>query len=346
MKRWSGRLGRQMVRMVSLVCLGMLLMGLAACGGEETPGKAVAQAPKAKKPAVYGHDRDDGITRIVILAKADSERLASFASPQTVLNTQPMDSGVAQDRTHSSAVGEVLAANSLLRAAIRADSGGMDALVVSTSDERILTALREAVSIPVLSVGESGGHIAMQLGKRVVLVGRDVRHGERTAALLNRRGGMVRFVACAGESDVGLSQNVGVCIRDAGADTIVLLDDALGSRAEELAATLRDHGSAVTVVDAFAMAVLQAETLVRAGLSHSPVAYPRVQVPGEYSPAQGEHQKTPPATPQEPLQQTSELRVPDGTRSGAATQERPGSEPVAFVSERPSAFSALQRKHR
>lgn len=176
---------------------------------------------------------------------------------------------------------EALVGPPLLAEALKAEREGYDAIVIDCAADPALSAVREAVNIPVTSAGEAAFLYALGLGDRfsVVTVLKNtarVIEGKIRAYGLEGRMASVRFAnipvlhlhdtARAGAAILAEARRA---IEDDGAGVIVLGCTGMSPVAEQLQKQLE-----VPVVDPAVAALTLAESWVRMGLRHSKRCYP------------------------------------------------------------------------
>ncbi|CEL06500.1 hypothetical protein ASPCAL09677 [Aspergillus calidoustus] len=190
-----------------------------------------------------------------------------------------------------SRVDEAMAVPGMLAAALQAERDGAHALVISCMSDPGLDALREAVTIPVVSVAQvsmaTAASLAHNFGIVTVL--------DRAAPILRANaahcGYERRYVGCrsveipvleihsrAREVQEGLNRLALELVEREGAGAVILGCGGLMGCAGEIREFLAKRGIAVPVIDPLPTTVSFAVTLVEQGLSHSRVSYPQAQV--------------------------------------------------------------------
>ncbi len=182
---------------------------------------------------------------------------------------------------------EMLSAPYVVARAIEAEQQGIDAVIIDCMGDPGLDAARECVNIPVLGPGETGLHLAAMMGHKFcfVTVADSVRPMiEKHARIYGvaRQMTPVRVVDVPvldiNDSHEELVERMTreslAAIDDDHADVIVLGCTGFIGLGAELANNLRNAGKAAPVIDPLPATVMTAFALVRAGLSHSPLAYP------------------------------------------------------------------------
>jgi len=180
---------------------------------------------------------------------------------------------------------EALAAPYVVGRAIEAEQDRVDAVMIDCMGDPGLDAAREAVSIPVLGPGETSLHLAAMLGHRFCFV----TVLERIRPMIEKRARIygvadkmtpVRVIDVpvldiqeAEVTEKLVSESIEAITRDR-ADVIVPGCTGFVGVADELAARLRRAGHPVPVINPIRATVMTAFSLVRTGLSHSPLTYP------------------------------------------------------------------------
>lgn len=170
---------------------------------------------------------------------------------------------------------------------IRAQSEGVDAVVIDCMGDPGLRAAREVVSIPVLGPCETGMHIASMLGHRfsVLTVMRRLRAAfENTAAVagLSTKLASVRSVdipVLELEQDLDRTKAMLVmegvrAVEEDGAEALIFGCTGLMGCAASLREGLLARGIDVPVIDPIPTAVSVAAALVRSNLSQSKLTFP------------------------------------------------------------------------
>lgn len=180
-----------------------------------------------------------------------------------------------------SGVDDALVAVPLLQEARKAERDGCAAIVIDCAADPSVRAVREYVSIPVVSAGEAAFQYALGLGDRFSVVtvlpntARLIEERLRMYGLLLRVAS-VRYadVPVLGLEDMALAgerilEQARRAIDTDGADVIVLGCTGMSPVARRLQENLE-----VPVVDPAMAALTLAESLVRMGLTHSRRCYP------------------------------------------------------------------------
>jgi allantoin racemase len=176
-----------------------------------------------------------------------------------------------------------LAIPELLKTVEAAEAEGFHAVIISCFSDPGLEAARELVSIPVVGSSLCGMHAAAMLAPRFSVL--SPRSGGARSRELARRHGLEGFFASSrgiGLSVMELARDRETCLRQAeaaarlaveedGAEALVLgcMSMAFHSVAEDLQDRL-----GIPVVNPAPVSLGMAETLGRAGLSHSKRTYP------------------------------------------------------------------------
>ncbi|WP_029548387.1 aspartate/glutamate racemase family protein [Rhizorhabdus wittichii] len=182
---------------------------------------------------------------------------------------------------------ELFAGPEVVADAIRAQNAGADAIVIICMGDPALHAVREAVSIPVLGIGETAMHYAAMLGHKFsVLCTLDRRKAnyEMKARLygLDSKLASVRptnipVLDIHGDYESTLDRLVecaAAAIVEDGADVIVLGCGCFQDMDRMMEDRLRARGLAVPVIDSPPLTILSAAALARTRLTHSKHAYP------------------------------------------------------------------------
>ncbi len=182
---------------------------------------------------------------------------------------------------------EALAAPYVVGRAIEAEQDRVDAVMIDCMGDPGLEAAREAVSIPVLGPGETSLHLAAMLGHKfsfVTVLERIRPMIERRAKIYGVASKMtpVRVIHVPvlniEDNHEELVKKLTVesieAITKDHADVIVLGCTGFVGVAEELAERLRKSGHPAPVISPIRVTVMTAFTMLRTGLSHSPLTYP------------------------------------------------------------------------
>ncbi len=180
----------------------------------------------------------------------------------------------------------------VFRAGLRAEQEGYDAVCIDTVSDSGLSALRSALSIPVVGPGASSFHLACTLGRRfsVVTMWRQWVHlyekvfdehalWPRVASIrhIDTRPDTKELLAGKEEVVFGaLERECRRAVEEDDADVIVLGSTTMHASHAHLSAAL-----AVPVINPGLVAYKTAELLLEMGLSHSPTAYPPPEVPND-----------------------------------------------------------------
>jgi allantoin racemase len=182
---------------------------------------------------------------------------------------------------------DVLASPHIVELAQQAERNGFDAVVISCFFDPGLHAAREVVSIPVASAGESALHLASSLGHRIGIVTTVsnsipvIHHLVKVLGLEARLAtvrvtslGVLQLDGSENTVDALLKESLS-CVKEDGADVIVLGCTGMAEAAVALQDRIRSAGFDVPVVDPLRAAIQWAEALVRLRLRHSKVGYPQ-----------------------------------------------------------------------
>ncbi|RAH78788.1 hypothetical protein BO86DRAFT_421317 [Aspergillus japonicus CBS 114.51] len=190
-----------------------------------------------------------------------------------------------------SRVDEAMAVPGMLAAALQAEKAGAHALVISCMSDPGLSALREAVAIPVVGVAQVSMATAATLAHSFGIVTVLSRIAPILQANAAHCGYERQYVGCraveipvldvhrrAREVQDGLNRLALELVEQEGAGAVILGCGALLGCAGEIRGFLAERGMAVPVVDPLPTTVAFAVTLVEQGLSHSSVSYPPCQI--------------------------------------------------------------------
>jgi allantoin racemase len=186
-----------------------------------------------------------------------------------------------------SRVDEAIAVPGMIAAAVQAEKEGAQALVIDCMADPGLGALRESVEIPVLGVAQTSMAICASLASRFGIVTVLGRVAPLFGDLVATYGYESRYAGCRWvdipvleidqrqrEVQDGLARHALQLVRD-GADAIILGCTGFMGCAEAIRENLRAQGFAVPVIDPLPTTVSFAATLIRHGLSHSQVSFPK-----------------------------------------------------------------------
>ena len=170
--------------------------------------------------------------------------------------------------------------------AIQAEKDGADAIIIVCMGDPALHQTREAVSIPVIGPGETAMHYAAMLGHKFSIIPTLERriptyeyHAKKYG--LESRLASVR-PACISVLEIERDPNVlqtlvakaEAAVVEDHADVIILGCLGFQNLDRKVQQALAEKGHHVTVIDALPISIFTAATLVNAGLSHSPKAFP------------------------------------------------------------------------
>lgn len=173
----------------------------------------------------------------------------------------------------------------VLEAGLSAEDEGYDAVVIDTTTDSSIRALRSRLEIPVVGAGMTAYAVALVVGRRFSIVTYTDEHrflveDSLHSYELRDRCASVRAIGVppvledapqeAQEEEVErFVDEAQRAIKSDGADTILVASTTMHKAAAAMAAHLP-----VPVIDPGPMAIALAELLVRLGLSHSKLAYP------------------------------------------------------------------------
>lgn len=213
-----------------------------------------------------------------------AEELRHLEGPDLRITQSHLSQG---PETVESEYDELFSGPGVVANAIRAQNEGADAIVIVCMGDPALHATREAVSIPVLGIGETAMHYAAMLGHKFSILptlDRRKMAYESKARLYglesklasvrptnisvldiytDRGAAVDRLVDCAAKA-----------VTEDGADVIVLGCGSFQNMDRMLEDLLLKRGLAVPVIESTPLTVLTAAALARTKLSHSKHAYP------------------------------------------------------------------------
>lgn len=182
---------------------------------------------------------------------------------------------------------ELLSGPEVVADAIRAQNAGADAIVIICMGDPALHAAREAVTVPVLGIGETAMHYAAMLGHKFsILCTLDRRKTNYESKA--RQYGLESKLASVRPTNIPvldihsdhastldrLVDCAAAAVTEDGADVIVLGCGCFQDMDRMMEDRLRERGLAVPVIDSPPLTVLTAAALARTRLSHSKQAYP------------------------------------------------------------------------
>ncbi|MBO9626648.1 MAG: aspartate/glutamate racemase family protein [Microbacterium sp.] len=182
---------------------------------------------------------------------------------------------------------DAFAVPGIIDAAIRAEEAGAQAIVVNCMDDPGVDAAREVVRIPVVGVAEAAMHLALCLSGRFTIAtttADDVPIARELVARhrLDHRCASIRPI---GLPPLGLLDDDAetfrlfadaavAAIEQDGAEAIIAGCTLLADQVDRLDAHLLASGIDVPVIDPLLAGLHHAQTLVRLGVSHSPLGWP------------------------------------------------------------------------
>lgn len=213
-----------------------------------------------------------------------ANRLRHLESRNLCITQSHLDTGPA---SIESEYDELFAGPGIIGNAIRAQNEGADAIVIVCMGDPALHQAREAVTIPVLGLGETAMHYAAMLGhkfsilptldrRRMAYENKAKLYGleSKLASVRPTNIPVLEIEANGGKTFDRLVECAAAAVTDDGADTIILGCGCFQDMDRLLERTLAARGFDVPVIDAPALTVLTAATLVMTGLRHSKHAYP------------------------------------------------------------------------
>ncbi len=208
-------------------------------------------------------------------------RLDAWIGPGATAEIGLPQSGPASVESRTDAA---LTVPELLRNAMQAERDGFDALIVSCFSDPGMDAARELVSIPVLGSGICAMHVAALLGGRFSIMAPGKGGGSKAYenprkygfhdSYASTRGVGLSVMDLAKDRDGAVSRIAEIgrrAVDEDGADTLILgcMSMAFHDITEELSERI-----GAPVVNPVPASLGLAESLVRADLSHSRIAYP------------------------------------------------------------------------
>jgi allantoin racemase len=213
-----------------------------------------------------------------------TSRLLQFLRPTTFLDAVGLDEGPATIETE---LDEALATPGTLRRVAEAAESGCDAIIIECVGDPGLPAARELVAVPVLGPGQTGIHVSSMLGSRFSILVARPRGIAPMRSLVSHYGFQDRLASVRAigipidelgvvdhRSLDGLIAEAQLAIQDDGADVIMLGSTRMTGFAGPLSAHLVSDAVRTPVVDPLVSAVILAEGLVSARLSHHYVTSP------------------------------------------------------------------------
>jgi allantoin racemase len=220
-----------------------------------------------------------------VLGQAEIERRRAFLAARAAAGTEVLVwSNISAPPSIESAYDAARSVPALLDLAHKAETEGVDAMVIGCFSDPGLEAIREIVAMPVIGPGAAALHLAAQLGTRFSLITPSAAHGGRTLARMRELGLEARFTSVRGMGMAVLDlarDRAGALARIAeagrhaveqdGADILVLgcMSMAFLDVTGELQAEI-----GVPVVNPVLAALKTAEAVALMGLGHSKRAYP------------------------------------------------------------------------
>ncbi|WP_419420904.1 aspartate/glutamate racemase family protein [Legionella sp. D16C41] len=178
-----------------------------------------------------------------------------------------------------------LLAPGLIQQAIRAEKEDASAIVIDLMAEIALAAIREAVSIPVVSLPEVTMHVAAMMGRKFAII--NTTH-ELTAIQENlaRNYGLWNHLACvqgiqlhpqdnyaADETIQGLINQCYDAVVNKEADTLIFGSGRLIAYRDKINQGLRKKGINVTIIEPLPTGIYFAKFLADAKIAHSKQVY-------------------------------------------------------------------------
>lgn len=208
-------------------------------------------------------------------------RLREWAGPGVEVEVGLPDRGPGSIESRTEAL---LSVPALLERAERAEGEGFDAMIVSCYSDPGMEAARELTSIPVVGSGQASMHVAAQLGGRFSILAPREGAGSRAYENPRKYGLALNYASTRGtglsvmdlardrERTLARLAEVGRrAVEEDGADTLIL--GCMSMAFHDVTAALQERVG-VPVVNPVPASLALAAYLVRAGLTHSRVAYP------------------------------------------------------------------------
>jgi len=213
----------------------------------------------------------------------DIARLTEKARSGTDLSFCYIDQG---KNSIESAYEDALAVPGTIRAAIKAEQEGMDAIVINCTSDTGLSPIRECVQIPVVAPTISSMYLAAQLAHRFSILTFLERTRVRFEEIawncgLSHRLASVRSIEVPltdiihGKELVKNLFTIGkICIEIDGAHALIMGCTAFELVSNQLRDVFAQSGIPVQLLDPYSIALHLAEDLVEMGISQSKLTYP------------------------------------------------------------------------
>jgi len=210
-----------------------------------------------------------------------------IASPGTTVSISSLDQGPSSIESDYDIV---QAGPGIVRRVQEAEAAGADAVIINCMADPALYASREVVGIPVVGPAQSAFAFAATLTDRFSVLGTTSRDLPFTRDLWRRYGHVERGVSVrvvdlnvltlleesSDLSDRLLNASI-AAIEEDGAGAVIFGCTLMVEYRDELVRSLAERGyGGVVVIDPLAVALQMAESLVRLGLRHSGVTWPRI----------------------------------------------------------------------
>ena len=225
------------------------------------------------------------VTPIVTDSRGQIESVKNFARPDMVLEYCSISQG---PTSLESQFDDALCVPAVLEKVITAERNGFSAVVVACMADPGLAACREAVSIPVIGTAEAAMHVAAMLGRRFGYIGmldcfRDATFDlAKTYGLSESMSGYVavdRRVLDIEGNELEISESLAAAaiklVIEFRVGALVLGCTGLVNCADVMREALVAEGLNVQVINPLPLCIHLADALVKAGLSHSKLAYPQ-----------------------------------------------------------------------
>ena len=201
----------------------------------------------------------------------------TIVGPDTVIEVVSIKHG---PETIEQPLDELLAGPAILEEVVLSEHEGADAVIIDCALDPSLSALREAVGIPVVGAGQSAFALAITLGDTFSVLSplksllpaykRRIREYGLNFALASVRCldfGILDLLSP--EAADAFVREGRAAVEEDGAEVLVLGCTGMSPAIPKLQEQFE-----VPVIDPAATAILMAQTLVRLGLTHSKICYP------------------------------------------------------------------------
>lgn len=226
--------------------------------------------------------------RVIFIGHEEKEFLAqqktfreNIVSPSTIIEITSIKEG---PETIEQNLDELLAGQAILKEVKQAEEEGANAVIVDCALDPALSALREAVCIPVIGAGQAAYSLAITLGDRFTIIAplkslipcyrRRIQEYGLLQYLASIRSINIEILDLLGHEAREAFINEGkLAVEKDGADILVLGCTGMSPSIPYLQTNL-----CVPVVDPAGAAITLAETLIKLGLSHSKSSFPTKKI--------------------------------------------------------------------